>query len=267
MVPRFFFNIKQLSIRSFFTGMITLLPFILFTLMSFTSFSQNFKDNFEATDKSTYLLYSQKKWDSLIQVGNHSIKSGVDYYYLRLRMGIAYYNKKNYRKAGQHLEKALKFNASDATAMEYLYYSYIYLNRKKEAGILSSKFNSSMENKLQTRKPSFLEKLYIETGPTFSNNIEQNRIQRSFIEFNNNTYKEQDLNDDKYYAHFGFEINISKRISVYLGYSFLSISKLKQIIFPGIFPPGNSNLGPYYNNEYKLFQNEFLQDYMQQNFP
>ena len=256
MVPRFFFNIKQLSIRSFFTGMITLLPFILFTLMSFTLFSQNSKDNFAATDKSTYLLYSQKKWDSLIQVGNHSIKSGVDYYYLRLRMGIAYYNKKNYRKAVQHLEKALKFNASDATAMEYLYYSYIYLNRQKEAGILSSKFNSSMENKLQTRKPSFLEKLYIETGPTFSNNIEQNRIQRSFIEFNNNTYKEQDLNDDKYYAHFGFEINISKRISVYLGYSFLSISKLKQIIFPGIFPPGNSNLGPFYNNEYKLFQNE-----------
>jgi len=32
---------------------------------------------------------------------------------------------------------------------------------------------------------------------------------------------------------------------------------LKQILFPGMFPPGNQNIGPFYNDEYKLFQNQF----------
>jgi tetratricopeptide (TPR) repeat protein len=256
MVPRFFFNNKQLSIRSFFTGIITLLPFILFTLMGFTSSSQNSKDNFEATDKSTYLLYSQKNWDSLIQVGNRSIKSGVDYYYLRLRIGIAYYNKENYLKAAQHLEKALKFNASDATAMEYLYYSYMFSGRKREARVLSSKFTASLENKLQTGKIDFFEKLHIETGPTFSNNIEKNERKPS-IGSNNMFRWEQDMNDDKYYAHFGFELNLSKRISTYLGYNYLTISKLKQINTPAIPYPGNNNANGLHNYKYDLFQNGF----------
>ncbi|MCK5699918.1 MAG: hypothetical protein KAI29_02140, partial [Cyclobacteriaceae bacterium] len=232
------------------------MSFLFFIIASFGSFSQNPDENFQAIDQNTYLLYTQKNWDSLIVVGKHSLKTGTDYYYLRLRMGIAYYNKGNYLKAIQHLEKALDFNASDASVQEYLYYSYLFSNQIKEARVLSSKFNTSLENKLQTGKINFFEKLYLETGPTFSNNIDQNRIQRPDL-YNNDTYQEQDLNDDKYYTHFGFEINLSNRISAYLGYSFLSISKLKQIIFPGLFPPGNSNIGPFYNYEYKLFQNEF----------
>lgn len=228
---------------------------LILVLLGLQSYGQSPEVNFQTIDKSTYLLYTQQNWDSLIQLGNQALKSGVDYYYLRLRLGIAYSNKGNYLKATQNLEKAIKFNNSDAAAKEYLYYSYYYSNRKKEARTLSSHFTTSLKNKLQVGKVKFLEKLYIETGPTFSNNIKQNQIQRP--RFNNNTSIEQDLNDDKYYLHAGFEVNLSKRISAYLGYSFLTISKLKQILFPGMFPPGNQNIGPFYNDEYKLFQNQF----------
>jgi tetratricopeptide (TPR) repeat protein len=76
-------------------------------------------------------------------------------------MGIAYYNKENHLKAAQHLEKALKFNASDATAMEYLYHSYMFSGRKREARVLSSKFTASLENKLQTGKINFFENLLL----------------------------------------------------------------------------------------------------------
>jgi len=238
-----------------FAGINSAFLIILFILIITSSFAQNPNEDFQSVDKSTYLLYTQKNWDSLIQIGNQALKSGVDYFYLRERIGIAYYENGNYLKAIKHFEQALNFNESDGTTQEYLYYSYIYSNRKNEAGVLSTKFNASLEEKLNTQKNNVFEKVYLETGPTFSNNIKQNQIQRP--RFNNNTSLGQDLNDDKYYVHAGFEVNISKRISAYLGYSFLTISKLKQILFPGIFPPGNQNLGPFYNDEYKLFQNEF----------
>ena len=229
---------------------------LFFSLIVSVSFAQEFNEDFKSIDKSTYFLYTQKDWDSLILIGNQALKSGVDYFYLRERIGIAWYEKGNYFKASTHFEKALKFNASESTTQEYLYYSYIFSNRKKEARVLSTKFNTSLVEKLNTQKNNVFEKVYIETGPTFSNNIKLNQIQRP-NRFNNNILLEQDLNDDRYYAHLGFEVNISKRISAYLGYSYLRISKLKQILFPGMFPQGNSNTGPFYNEEYKLFQNEF----------
>ena len=243
--------IKKTSI----IGFRSFLLIVFFSLILSVSFAQDFNEDFQSIDKSTYILYTQKKWDSLIQTGNQALKSGIDYFYLRKRIGIAWYEKENYFKATEHFEKALKFSSSDATVQEYLYYCYIFSNRKKEARVLSTKFNNSLKEKLNTQKNNVFEKVYLETGPTFSNNIKQNQIQRPG--FNNNTSLGQDLNDDKYYVHAGFEVNLSQRISAYFGYSFLSISKLKQILFPGIFPPGNQNLGPFYNDEYKLFQNEF----------
>ena len=148
-----------------FTGIILFFLIILFSTIGLSSFSQNPNENFRSVDKSTYLQYTQKNWDSLIQIGNHAVKSGIDYFYLRQRLGIAYYNKENYLKAAQQFEKALKFNSSDATAQEYLYYCYIYSNQKKEARILSSKFNTSLEDKMNFQKIIFLKKYTWKQAP------------------------------------------------------------------------------------------------------
>lgn len=244
-----------------FTGIISFFLIILFFLIGSNLFAQNQDKNFQSIDTETYLLYTQQKWDSLIKTGNQAIKSGVDYFYLRQRIGIAYYNTENYLKAAQQFEKALKFNSSDATTKEYLYYCYIFSNQKKEAGILASTFNTVLKNKIQPHN-NLLEKLYLETGPTFSNNINNNEIVRTNGNSNNNDPTKnrnwaQDLNGNKYYAHFGFELNISKRISTYLGYSFLSISKLKQINKSNILPPGNFYYYRLYSDDYNLYQNEF----------
>lgn len=50
-------------------------------------------------DALTYQLFQQKAWDNLIKEGNKAIQNGIDYYYLRVRMGIAYYEKGNYSGA------------------------------------------------------------------------------------------------------------------------------------------------------------------------
>ena len=39
--------------------------------------------------KETYELYQKQQWKQLILVGEKSIEQGIDFYYLRLRMGIS----------------------------------------------------------------------------------------------------------------------------------------------------------------------------------
>jgi len=99
-------------------------------------------------------------------VGNEGIKSGEDYFYQRLRVGIAYYYLGNYRKATNHLEKALSYNSGDAITLEYLYYSYLYSKRDLEARALTIKFSQNLNEKLNTNDIKIVDQIYIETGPT-----------------------------------------------------------------------------------------------------
>ncbi|MDG1729685.1 MAG: hypothetical protein P8K68_09240 [Algibacter sp.] len=74
-------------------------------------------------DRLSYDYYIQKKWDDLIDLGKQSLKNDIDFYYLQYRMGIAYYNKRNYRKAIPHFENVVSITPKDTIAKEYLYYS------------------------------------------------------------------------------------------------------------------------------------------------
>jgi len=64
--------------------------------------------------------------DSLIDVAQNAVDNGIDYFYLRMRLGIAYYNKAEYKRAAVQFDKALSFNPWTQTALEYAYYSYVY---------------------------------------------------------------------------------------------------------------------------------------------
>ena len=40
-------------------------------------------------DTNTYNLYLEKDWDELIREGKRALRQDIDYYYLRMRIGIA----------------------------------------------------------------------------------------------------------------------------------------------------------------------------------
>ena len=52
--------------------------------------------NSASVEQKSYQLYVDKNWSELIKFGKIAIHNGFDYYYLQLRVGIAYYEKKNY---------------------------------------------------------------------------------------------------------------------------------------------------------------------------
>ena len=88
------------------------------------------------------IFFTQGNWDALIRYGNTALSKGFDYYYLRYRLGVAYFSEKKYRQAQNHFEKAITFNSTDE-AMEYLYYCYLYTGQYERARWLSKSFSSA----------------------------------------------------------------------------------------------------------------------------
>ena len=124
---------------------------ILFLFMLNCALSAQDAPDFKKVDAETYRFYTEKNWDSLIEMGESAIKQGIDYYYLRMRIGIAWYEKSNYVKSSRHFIKALDFNNREPVALEYLYYSYLFTGRIHQANLLSKEFSPLLKEKTGIR--------------------------------------------------------------------------------------------------------------------
>ena len=118
--------------------------------------------DFNTMNRETYRLYLSQDWDSVIILGKQALKQEMDFYYLRIRMGIAYYSKKNYRTAARHLSVALEQNQDDPVALEYLYLSRLYAGQFEQAGWTREEFKGELARKLPPLAPIFFENLTVE---------------------------------------------------------------------------------------------------------
>ncbi len=227
--------------------------------------------DFKNVDRETYRHFVSNNWDSLIFTGKKALKQHIDYFFLRYRLGMAYYNKSNYMKAGQHLEKSLGFNSSDESSLEYLYFSYLNMNQTSQENALISKFPFRLNEKLKTSKIKLFDYLHFEPGMTFSNNIKKNEQETFNVQKGKGNgdkqedvlFGQQDLNDDKYFVNLGAKLNLSRKISAYVGYGFLSTAKLKQIQTSDLVITGDTlipwNGGYFVGNVYDTI-NQFYSD-------
>jgi hypothetical protein len=146
-------------------------------------------------EKKTKELTVNKNWDELIALGRQALQQDIDYFYLRLRLGIAFYEKKQYRAATTHFEKALAFNSSDELAQEYLYYSLIFSERFDEANNLMSQFNNDLLRKVAAKKPSAVSVVAAEGAMKVSSR--------------------SDLFDPAYYFQFGLGHTVANKFSLF----------------------------------------------------
>ncbi len=101
-------------------------------------------------DKVTYEAYLQGDWHTVIREGKKALKSGFDTYYLRMRLGIAYYSRKNYQQAAVQFRRALSFSKGDVNALKYLYYSYLYSGREADRHALMHHMPVKLRQELET---------------------------------------------------------------------------------------------------------------------
>lgn len=175
--------------------------------------------NSTIVEQKSYQLYLDKNWSELIKFGNNSINKGFDYYYLQIRIGIAYFEKENYSLAENHFKKVLEFNSDDELAKEYLYYCYIYNGRNEEARLLSKNFGNDLSEKIGINKQSKVGFVMLEGGTkiTDSPNYYDDSTKNNSNYFNPPVYLQLGLN------HF-----VKNRFSV-----FHALTYYKQVSFLG----------------------------------
>jgi tetratricopeptide (TPR) repeat protein len=210
----------------------------LFVFSFYKSVSQE-ELNSAVVEQKSYQLYVEKNWSELINYGKMSITKGYDYFYMRMRVGIAYYEKKNYSLAFGHFKKALIFNSSDELAQEYLYYCYSYNGMYNEARLLSRNFSSDLAKKIGTDTKSPIDFVVIEGGTKLSDSA-------SYYDSNKKT--SSNYFDPAVYFQAGLGHSIKNRVSLFHAFTYF---KQKSFI-------GTTNQTQYYLKAAIPFKNDFL---------
>ncbi|MFH0895899.1 MAG: tetratricopeptide repeat protein [Bacteroidota bacterium] len=205
--------------------------------------------SFDQVNLQTYVYYENGQWDSLILLGERAIADSIDYFYLRTRLGISYYNKGKYRKAIPHFEKALTYNSSDETTLNYLYYSYLYGGRVADANLLLRKFSSSQLKTLGRKKFELITGGLYEGGFASNNNLYNNAALD--IDGMENICGMQDLNDNYSFSTLFLRHKISNRITINQGFTILNVNKTKRLIASYLPVP------IVYNTKYNVIQKEY----------
>lgn len=118
--------------------------------------------DFKQINNESYRLFLAEQWDSVIFIGKIAEKQDVDFYYLRMRVGIAQYNQQKYRQASGHFQRALEFNHADPGALEYLYYSLLFSGQADRAALVRKEFTGELAQQLPPEKGKFLDRFGVE---------------------------------------------------------------------------------------------------------
>lgn len=184
--------------------------------------------SFHTADSLTYNLYEQNRWKDLVFTGNQALKAGHDYFYLRMRLGIAYFMQEHYRIAALHFEKALAFNSSDQLAYDYLIKSYDWGGLEVESASVARRFPGLV--KRSKHAGGFIHSLNFYGGGSLSNGYDI----LSGIDPGGEAaiYGEATSGGNMFYSHAGLEFSPAPQFRWYLAYNYLLLPR-KQIISVG----------------------------------
>ncbi len=110
--------------------------------------SQETKDSYKTIDSLTYDLFLKQDWKTLLEVGKNYKKKGTDFYYLKVRMGIAHFKTGHYLLAVKLLEAAYNLNKFDVVVQDYLYWAYRYSGLFLESDVFYKKMDVSLQKKI-----------------------------------------------------------------------------------------------------------------------
>lgn len=185
---------------------------ILLLFISFSSTAQQL--SYRTADSITYNQLIKKHYHELKIIGKIALKQKIDFYYLRMRLGIAYYEQKNYEKALPHFEKAIAMNPADTSAQEYLYYTYLFSGRQEDAGAYASKLSTSMQKRVHYKKKK-IDAFAIEAGFLLTENVKQ-RGNKNIIG-DENIYAEALYNGNVTYANAFLKHTVFNRLKLCYG--------------------------------------------------
>jgi tetratricopeptide (TPR) repeat protein len=130
-------------------------------LLSATTLAQDTL-SFVYLNEKTYQYYEEGQWRQLISLGREGINSGIDYYYLRMRMGIAHFSQGKYHQSIPHFKNALLFNENDPVALEYLYFAYLYSGRELASNMVFWEMSPTVKKRIRSEPLPIVRALSLE---------------------------------------------------------------------------------------------------------
>jgi hypothetical protein len=93
------------------------------------------QNDFRELDRKSLDYFEKGDYNNLKKTSDIMLAYGMDYYYLRLRLGIAAFRKGKYSEAVENLSRAVRFSSLDTISREFIYYSYLLSGRKGDADL------------------------------------------------------------------------------------------------------------------------------------
>lgn len=226
------------------TGILAFIPFIICT----TVIAQN-ELTVENVHERTQEYFDNQQWNKLIRLGERALKSGIESYLLRARLGTAYFELEDYAHAIPHFRKAVNTGYSDGIIKRNLYYSCMYTGREEDANDVFFDMSDSRQKSIKPLTNDFIYNL--EGGGLFSGTNDFDRNGDLDLDGESNEFGEQTLIGNES----GFGIRLSQlplrwlKISYAFGY--LNSQREKQYMY------GNQKISGKYDQKQGRLFNEF----------
>ncbi|MDX1904256.1 MAG: hypothetical protein SFU27_08870 [Thermonemataceae bacterium] len=193
--------------------------------LSNASFGQEL--SYAYIDSLSYLLYTKKAYKELENIGEKAISQEIDFYYLRMRVGGAYYEQQKYAKALEHFKVAREMNPNDTLAQEYLYYSLLLAGYKEDALISAKDLREEVKKKINYKNKKFrFEQISLTTGLLIGQDLEENKSK----DFKSAAlYAENTLQGNTSFFNLFLENRINNRWLLSNNFSFYNIESMSLI--------------------------------------
>lgn len=186
----------------------------------------------QSRDAVTYQQYLNREWKALLKEVNASLDDGVDFYYLRVRAGIAAYELKKYRQAADHFARAYRWNQHDDFLNYWYYYALIMSGRSDEAYYLTANLPSHFLYRMEIPGGKLFNGIISEAQ--FTQNIDYQRIIGEVPSGSDSYVLYRNIPQQQIYSGIGLEHQLSSRWMVFQGLSRLSIHKNQYFKASGI---------------------------------
>ncbi|MDO8897299.1 MAG: hypothetical protein Q7V19_06585, partial [Bacteroidales bacterium] len=173
-------------------------------------------------DSLSYEQYLRKDWKALLETGKLMQKNGMDYYYLRMRLGIASMATNNFIGAEKHFRQALIFNPGDQNAILYLQKALLANSKGVESGSLWHEMNILSKENSGLKEGFMPVSVHADVGAVFRNNIEGLSFEK--LSGAQGIYGQERIYKDNLFYDAGFYFKANPRWLLYGGFQWIDIT-------------------------------------------
>lgn len=241
-------------------------------LVTNKGFAQVDKDStdFSKTDSTSYALYLDANWLELKKLGNIMLHNGMDYPYLRARLGTAYFYLNNYTESIKHFARALELNPYDQYSSLMHYYALKATLRHAEAGSAWNRMIAPAQRQVGNNKGFRLMEFHADAGYVFRGG--SGGIGRNTLTGNDSIYGEEQLYQSGLFSDAGIRLQLWPSVNLYAGIQLIQPRIYNRFVFNRSWPVTDTIISSgefdsyYYRLDNEVVDTLFKHQIKQQSF-